>query len=314
MKKSPLIKDELFLLSLVSFLFIASSSLAISRQLGTFPTSHKTDKTFSANPVLKNQTASFPVISAQAVLAVDLDSGKTLYEKNPDLALLPASTTKIVTALVAMDYYPDDAILVVDGIRVEGQKMGLVSGEKIKAKDLLNGLLIYSANDAAEVLAANYPGGRGAFIAAMNLKAKQLNLTSTNFTNPSGLETANHFSTARDLVRVSKHAMKNRAFAEVVATKESLVKSADGRISHRLANINELIGKVDGVLGVKTGWTENARENLVTYVERDGRRIMIALLASQDRFGETEELIEWIFENYDWEEVDLSGVFEVYSP
>lgn len=315
MKKSPFIKDELFFLSLLSFVFVASTSLAVSKFVEISPINYKVSgRTFSANPTLKSSTASFPVISAQSVLAIDLDSGETLYEKNPDVALLPASTTKIVTALVAMDYYPDSATLTVNGIRVEGQKMGLVSGERIAVRDLLNGLLIYSANDAAEVLAANYPGGRDAFVAAMNLKAKELNLTSTNFTNPSGLETANHFSTARDLVRVSKHAMKNRAFADVVATKESVARSADGKIDHRLANINELIGKVDGVLGVKTGWTENARENLVTYIKRDKRRIMIALLASQDRFGETEELIEWIFENYEWKSVDISGIFKYYSP
>lgn len=315
MKKSPFIKDELFLISLIAFVFISTSALAITKNTEINPLSYKTiQRSFSANPTLKEEAASFPVISAQSVLAVDLDSGETLYEKNPDLALLPASTTKIVTALVAMDYYPNNAILTVNGIKVEGQKMGLVSGEKIRVEDLLNGLLIFSANDAAEVLAANYPGGRDAFIAAMNLKAKELNLTNSNFTNPSGLETANHFSTARDLVRVSKHAMKNEAFAKVVATKESVVRSADGKIDHRLANINELIGKVDGVLGVKTGWTQNARENLVTYVKRDERRIMIALLASQDRFGETEELIEWIFENYEWERVDVSGLLESYSP
>jgi D-alanyl-D-alanine carboxypeptidase len=315
MKKSPLKNDNLFALSLLSFVFIASTSLAMSKWQGVKKIRNEvTNKNFSAIPELKEDSASFPVISAQSVLAVDIDSGTTLYEKNPDLLLLPASTTKIVTALVAMDYYNNDAILTVNGVSVDGQKMGLVTGEKIKVQDLLNGLLIYSANDAAEVLAANYPGGRDAFIAAMNLKAKELNLLNTNFTNPSGLETANHFSTARDLVRVAKYAMQNPSFAQVVATKESVVKSTDGKISHRLANINELIGKVDGVLGVKTGWTENARENLVTYIKRDDKRIMIALLGSQDRFGETEELIGWIFDNYEWEGVSLSKKIELYSP
>jgi D-alanyl-D-alanine carboxypeptidase len=76
-----------------------------------------------------------------------------------------------------------------------------------------------------------------------------------------------------------------------------------GKIRHKLVNINELLGEVEGVLGVKTGWTENARENLVTYIERDGHSVMITLLGSQDRFGETKELINWIFENYSWEEV-----------
>lgn len=252
-------------------------------------------------PVLTGQ--SYPILSAQAALAIDLDSGIALYEKDPDKLLLPASTTKIVTALVAMDYYSPDEILSVPNIKSEGQRMRLVFGEKLSVDALLKGLLISSANDAAEVLASEYPGGREAFISAMNVKAKQLNLDNTEFKNPSGLEAVGHVSTARDLIRVSEIAMENPYFAEIVGIKETRVVSVDGKFEHKLTNINELLGSVDGVLGVKTGWTENARENLVTYVERDGRRIMIALLGSQDRFGETKELIEWIFENYKWEEV-----------
>ena len=102
---------------------------------------------------------------------------------------------------------------------------------------------------------------------------------------------------------MSEQAMNNPYFAKIVATESYLAESVGGEIRHKLVNINELIGEVDGVLGVKTGWTENARENLVTYIERDGHSVMIALLGSQDRFGETKELINWIFENYSWEEV-----------
>jgi len=99
--------------------------------------------------------------------------------------------------------------------------------------------------------------------------------------------------------------MKNPEFANIVGTKEITVKSIDGKIVHKLANVNQLLGKVPGVLGVKTGWTESARENLVTYIERDNHKIMIAVLGSQDRFGETKELINWIFANYSWQEVRL---------
>jgi D-alanyl-D-alanine carboxypeptidase (penicillin-binding protein 5/6) len=102
-------------------------------------------------------------------------------------------------------------------------------------------------------------------------------------------------------VNVSKLAMEKQEFAHIVGTKEIEVKSIDGKITHKLANLNQLLGKVPGVLGVKTGWTENARENLVTYVERDNRKVMLAVLGSQDRFGETKELIDWIFANYIWQ-------------
>ncbi len=297
---------NLLFLSLFSFVFIASSALAISKGTEMY-LEKKTiiSKSFTPIPVLSEE-AGFPVLSAQAALAVDLGSGITLYEKNPEKPLLPASTTKIVTALVAMDYYPMDTVIKVGRINIEGQKMGLVQGEEVTVQGLLYGLLIYSANDAAEVLAANFPGGRDMFITAMNLKASQLHLENTSFSNPSGLDGNGHYSTAKDLIRVAEVAMRKPLFREMVATKEKEVNSINGKIKHRLVNINELLGKVEGVLGVKTGWTESARENLVTYIERDGKKIMIVLLSSQDRFGETEELINWIFENYSWQDVQFS--------
>lgn len=299
---------KLLYLSLLSFLFIATSALALSIDSKSNPREQiiSFDKFYTPIPTIKGEP-SFPVISAQAVLAVDVDSGISLYEKNPDKPLLPASTTKIITALTAMDYYPKDQVLTVGRVRVDGQKMGLVYGEKIKSEDLLYGLLVYSANDAAEVLADNFPGGRNLFVSAMNLKARQLHLDNSKFTNPTGLDGGDLVSTARDLIRVSEVAMKNPSFARIVGTKAITVKSVDGKIVHKLTNINELLGKVAGVEGVKTGWTEEARENLVTYIDRDNHKIMIALLGSQDRFGETKELIDWIFGNYTWEPVKFSG-------
>jgi D-alanyl-D-alanine carboxypeptidase len=289
---------------MLSFVFIATSAMAISGEVKIFPKiTPPPAKSFVPMPVLSEE-AGFPIISAQAALAVDLDSGVSLYEKNPDSPLLPASTTKIVTALVTLDTYPLDSVLKVGKVSIDGQKMNLVFGEEIRVEDLLYGLLVFSANDAAEVLAQNYPTGREGFVAAMNEKAKQLSLENTKFFNPSGIDGNGHVTTARDLIRVSEVAMRNPEFAKIVGTKSIVVKSVDGRIIHRLTNINTLLGKVPGVSGVKTGWTENARENLVTYIERDNHKVMVALLGSQDRFGETTELIDWIFANYKWQEVN----------
>ncbi|OGM15999.1 hypothetical protein A2V56_04525 [Candidatus Woesebacteria bacterium RBG_19FT_COMBO_42_9] len=289
---------------IVSFFLIASSALALSKkEINVAPLPQKPLTTvYSSLPVLAEK-GEFPILSAQSALAVDLASGVVLYEKNPDTPYLPASTTKIITALVAMDYYPMDAVLTVDRIGVAGQKMGLVAGEQISVASLLDGLLIFSANDAAEVLADNFPGGREEFVEAMNIKAERFNLDNSYFTNPTGLDGDSQVATARDLIRIAEIAMRNVKFARIVGTKAKIVTSVDGRIVHKLTNINELIGEVPGVFGVKTGWTENARENLVTYIERDKRRVMITIMGSQDRFGETKELISWIFENYKWEEV-----------
>jgi len=289
---------------IVSFFLIGSLAVSLTKKEEFIPskTPEPLIEVYSPLPVL-TKTANFPVLSAQSALAIDINSRVTLYEKNPDTPYLPASTTKIITALTAMDYYPLDAVVTVGRNPVVGQKMGLVTGEQINIESLLDGLLIFSANDAAEVLAANFPGGRDEFIMAMNEKARQFNLDNSHFKNPSGLDGNGQVATARDLIRIAEIAMKNIKFAQIVGTKEKTVTSVDGRIVHKLVNINELIGEVPGVLGVKTGWTENARENLVTYLERDGKRVMIAIMGSQDRFGETKELISWIFENYKWEEV-----------
>lgn len=311
MKLPKNVSKHAFLLIPLTFVFVATSALAISKENSLLTVFRRPAKIISfpspvkeyvSIPIQINENPSLDY-SAVSVLAVDAESGVTLFEKNPDIKLLPASTTKIITALVTLDYYPPNAVLQVSDILVDGQKMDLVPGEKISVDSLLKGLLIISANDAAEVLAQNYPGGTKGFVLAMNEKAKRINLENTFFTNPSGLDTEGHLSTARDLVRAATYAMKNPYFSEIVATKQTIVASVDNQIIHPLTNINQLIGEIDGVLGVKTGWTEFANENLVTYVERDGRKVVISLLGSQDRFGETENLINWIYGNYLWSRV-----------
>lgn len=298
-------KDNLMYLAMAGLVLVGSCCMAWERpkvEIVERELVYGERGDLSLLPKLK-EGAEVPVVSAQGVVAIDLDSRVMLYEKNPDLALLPASTTKIMTALVALKSYPLEGKVKNNGIKVDGQKMGLVWGEEIKVEDLLDGLLIFSANDAAEVLAENYPNGRKGFVEAMNNLAQEYHLKNTHFDNPTGLDGEGQKSTARDLVYLAEVAMRDPVFAEIVGTKEKTVKSADGVIAHRLENINELLGEVEGVLGVKTGWTENARENLVTYMERDDRRILTAVLGSQDRFGETKELIDWIFEAYEWKNI-----------
>jgi D-alanyl-D-alanine carboxypeptidase len=301
-------KNDFLYLAILAFVFISTSALAISGNIPPIQklisSSLEQSKKFPPLPVL-GSNSTFPIISAQGALAVDLDSGINLYEKNPDVKLLPASTTKIVTALIALDSYPLDQIITVGKIKVDGQKMGLFQGERITVENLLYGLLVFSANDAAEALANSYPGGYEEFVAAMNIKAKDLSMINSNFQNPVGLDGASQITTAKDLIRVSEVAMRNPIFAKIVGTKTVSFSDVTGKIAYKLKNINELLGDVPGVMGVKTGWTENARENLVTYIERDGHKIMIAVLGSQDRFGETKELINWIYANYKWEEVKL---------
>jgi len=297
---------KLMYLAMLSFVFIVSCALSLNKakesKYWIIQKSKAESKVFTPIPTLKAGTA-FPVISAQGALIQDLNSGVYLYEKGSEKSLYPASTTKIMTAIVALDFYPESYVVEIGKIKIDGQKMGLKEGQKISAYDLIKAMLVFSANDAAEALAAGYPGGRELFVATMNNKAKSIGLTNTKFNNPAGLDSEDNITSAKDLEKLAIVAMKNPIFAGIVKQKEVNVATIDGKDSFKLMSTNKLLGKVEGVLGVKTGWTENARENLVVYVERDGKKILLTLLGSQDRFGETKELIDWVFANYEWKEV-----------
>ncbi len=303
-------RKHFFYLCIFSFILIAQATLMISVfALGKHKSAKYREKTVMVKsynksvpiPKLKGEDP-FPEISAFSVLVTDVESRFVLYEKNSSIRLLPASTTKIVTALVALDYYSLDSILTVPELNVEGQKMNLIPGEQISVRNLIYGLLVYSANDAAEVLASSYPGGKQSFVKAMNLKVEEMGLENTFFENPSGFDGEMQYTTAFDLTKITDYAMKNNFFRDVVGTKEIIVGSYNAEIAHRLKNINKLIGEVEGVLGVKTGWTENAKENLVTFLDRNGRKIIVVVLNSQDRFGDTKKIIDWVFKNYSWDE------------
>ncbi len=242
-----------------------------------------------------------PELTAQAILVMDIPSGVWLYQKNPQARLSPASTTKIMTALVALDYFKMDDILTVKTQITEGRVMGLVQGEKLTFENLLYGALVHSGNDAAYTIAENYPGGVSEFVKKMNEKATQLSLASTHFTNPIGFEGNEHFTTAQDLARLAKAALENPTIAKIVGTPAITVADVGFRRFYQLENVNALLGKIPGVLGIKTGWTENAGECLVTAVLRNDRKVLIVVLDSKDRFGETTALIDWTFSNFRWE-------------
>lgn len=239
-----------------------------------------------------------PEVSAHGVLALDIDKLAVLYEKGSNVQLFPASTTKLMTALVALDMYSLDQVVVVPSVKVDGQKMGLYGGEKVTIESLFYGMLVDSGNDAAEALSRLYPGGRDAFIAAMNAKAQALGLKNTVYKNPTGLDDPGQLTSAYDLVFLGIEVMRHPELARIVGTKEVNLEVLNGK--HQFSNINELVGTVPGVIGVKTGWTEVAGENLLTEIERDGRHVMIAVLSSKDRFGETRTLIDWIYKSYLW--------------
>lgn len=256
-------------------------------------------------PYPVNTTGVYPgyEISASGVVIYDVDSGVTLYGRNTDVSLSPASTTKIMTALVALEQYDLDEVVTVATVANSGQVMGLTPGERITVENLLYGALIHSGNDAAWALAEHMDGGVEKFVEAMNAKAASLHLTNTYFTNPAGYDDPRHKMTAIDLTRLAAYALTNKTIVKIVGIPQITISDVTHSRFHALTNVNTLLGKIPGVAGIKTGWTEEAGENLVTLVERDNHRVIIVVLKSLNRFADTEALISWVFTNYDWQTI-----------
>ncbi|MFZ2199366.1 MAG: D-alanyl-D-alanine carboxypeptidase family protein [Microgenomates group bacterium] len=243
-----------------------------------------------------------PSISAKSVVVQDVTGKSILYSKNPDMLMMPASITKVMTALVALDYWKDlgTVIEVKNEDRAIGQTIELVKGERITIQNILYGLLVHSGNDAALALAENYSGGYDAFVSAMNQKAKALHLDHTTFKNPSGVEQYGHLTTARDIAILAAYALKNPEIVRIVQMKRIIVTDVTGLIAHDLETTNELLGEIPGLKGLKTGWTSGAGECLVSYIERDGKQIVIVVLGSLSRFGDTRVLIDWVYAHHSW--------------
>lgn len=240
-------------------------------------------------------------LKAKAVLVKDFDTGQIFFEKNMDAKLSPASTTKIMTALVAVEHFRSaDILTVTQDSLIGGSTMGLKFGEQLTFRSLLYGMMLNSGNDAAFTIAANFPGGIPAFVTKMNQKARELGLASTHFDNPAGFDSPTHYSSAADLFEIGKAVALNAQLAKVVATKETSVISWDKSNSHNLKNLNKLLPE-EGVLGIKTGYTEGAGESFVGLVERKNHKIITVVLNSEDRFGETKSLINWVYDNFSWD-------------
>ena len=241
-----------------------------------------------------------PEVSARAAYIYEPDAGLVLYDKNAEQKLSPASTTKLITALVVLDYYKLDDVIGVKGLTTDGKTMELFYGEKMSVENLLYGILVHSANDAAYVLADNYPGGVDAFVIRMNEKGKELGLDNSSFADPIGYDHPDQYVTARDLAILGLYVLNNPTLAHMVGTKAITVADASYTYFHDLTSVNELLGEIPGVAGVKTGFTAEAGENLVTTVSRNGHKIMLVVLGSKDRFADTRVLIDWVFNGFEW--------------
>lgn len=238
--------------------------------------------------------------SASAFVVYDTQSRSVIAGKNQSLRFSPASTAKIMAAVVALAHYNLDEYITVpvSVYTVQGSKMNLVAGEELSVKSLLYGMMLPSGNDAAYTLAYYYPGGITGFVNAMNNKAKELKLANTHFDDPDGFEDGN-FTTGIELARLSSYAMQNETFREIVITQSIRVANKNGTHKYFLQNLNELLA-YKNVVGIKTGFTNEAGGVLVTGIKKDGKLLIVVVLKSQDRFSDTEDLMRFINEKVDF--------------
>lgn len=260
------------------------------------------DENFSVQdiPYVKDRNIQ-PILSAQGVYVIDLATATPLYEKNKDTRFFPASTTKVMTALTARDLYDLDQPLEVKRLITEGQVANLIVGERITFENMLYAALIHSGNDAAYVLADNDPNGYAEFMRKMNNKAKELGMLHSSFSNPAGLDEAAQFSTPYDLTLAGRKLLQDKELSKIVSTKSITISDVDFTQFHPLYNVNQLLGKIPGVGGLKTGKTELAGENLITLYKKDEREYLIVLMKSEDRFKDTEQIVLWLQTNIAYE-------------
>lgn len=236
-----------------------------------------------------------PEISAKSALVYDLTTNKILFEKNSSQKVPMASLTKIMTAIVAIENYKEEEKFRVAKEDLVGENsMGLSEGEALTPEELLYGLILVSGNDAAETLVNKFVGGRKNFIKAMNNKAKSLGLSNTNFTNPSGLMgDGDQYSTAFDLLVITRYGMNFELFRRVVSTFEYSIQHSDNHKAFYLQNETNLLTSYPGVKGVKTGYTEEAGLCLVTYLDYENHKIIGIILGSEKRREEMKELLDY---------------------
>jgi serine-type D-Ala-D-Ala carboxypeptidase (penicillin-binding protein 5/6) len=247
-------------------------------------------------------------LTARAALLMDASTGKILYQKEADLRLPPASTTKIVTAILTLESgrkLSESLTVSKEATRVPASKLYLRPGQHLSIEELLYGIMLASANDASVVLAEGIAGSVERFGEQMTKRAHDIGATNSHFTNPHGLTAPDHYSTARDLAILFRYAMKNSTFREIVQTKFSSVsttamvrkKVVPRRISVR--NHNRLLWGFDGAIGGKTGYTHAAQKCFVGAVQRNGTTLIVSILGARDQWGDTKRLLEYGFDNYD---------------
>lgn len=250
---------------------------------------------------LRSELDNTLTVSAKSAILIEAGSGEVIFSKNPDERLPMASTTKIMTALVALENCDPYKIVTVhaDATGIEGSSIYLYAGEELTMLDLLYGMLLESANDAAAAIAIEVGGDIEGFARLMNEKAEKLGLKNTHFDNPHGLDGSSHYTTARELAIIAREAYSNPTLKEIFSTQKKTIPLNSGEGERLLINHNKLLKRYEGATGIKTGFTKKSGRCLVSAAERDSLAFIAVTLNSPDDWSDHAKMLDLGFERYE---------------
>ncbi|MCI8552474.1 MAG: D-alanyl-D-alanine carboxypeptidase [Lawsonibacter sp.] len=255
-------------------------------------------------PAVEAEGAAPPQISAASAVLVDADTGRVLYEKDSHVRRRIASTTKLMTALVALEsgHGLDEVVTIApEWAGVEGSSIYLHPGEEITLEALLYGLLLRSGNDAALAVAGHCGGTVEKFVSQMNRKARELGMKDTAFANPNGLDAEGHYSSAHDMALLARACLEHEELAKIVSTKSVTLGT------RTFTNHNKLLWRYEGCVGLKTGYTEKAGRTLVSAVRREDMTLICVTLNAPSDWADHAALFDWGFHNYETRQLSLAG-------
>lgn len=244
---------------------------------------------------------SVPAVSAASACVYDCETGRFLFSLDENTKRPIASTTKIMTALVAIEQVSDLSCKVKVGkesVGIEGTSLYLKEGDVLTLKDLLYGVLLVSGNDAAIAVAVYVSGSVSSFVKLMNDKAEELSLTNTHFANPNGLTQKNHYSTAKDMAVLCAYALKSEEFCSICSSKSADITFLNTGTKQTVYNHNKLLSTYDGCIGVKTGFTEAAGRCLVSAVRKKGHTLAAVTLNAPNDWDDHKKLYDYFFALY----------------
>lgn len=252
--------------------------------------------------VLADDTEAFDLkLTAQSAILIEASTGRVIWEKDADVRHYPASMTKMMTGILALEKLPpkSDVVISPNAAATEDCPLEIVAGECLSADNIITGMLMESDNGAAVAIAEAVDGSVSQFVQRMNERAQAIGMSNTHFVNPNGLTEANHYSTARDMAKLARFAMNNKKFREIVSTKNQVIHWEVPARQQKLAeNTNKLLANYNGMNGIKTGWTEAAGGCLAASARRNGVELIAIVMQTpgpDDRFADASKLLDYGF-------------------